>query len=402
MRLLLSQARRAVACVSVMAWVSVAAAQASVAPTPAIPWPAELRDAVLRHGPWPPPPASDAGNAMSGRPAAIALGQQLFFDARLSPSGRVACASCHVPALAFADGRPRSVGLQPVDRHAPSLWNAVHERWMGWGGAADSLWAQSLQALLDPREMAGHAAHVRQLIAGDATLACRFRAATGQEPGALEPESAMVQAAKAIGAFVATLVSPRTPFDDFRDALAQQDAAAMARYPRDAQRGLQLFVGRGQCALCHGGPRFTNGEFADTGLPFFSRPGVVDAGRHAGIETLKASPYNRLSRWAEGADATATRHVQLQPRNFGEFKVPGLRHVAQTGPYMHDGQLATLPDVLRHYSELNEERLHADGERILRPLKLSEGEMADLRAFLGTLSPDGGLRWQPVAMGACR
>jgi cytochrome c peroxidase len=79
--------------------------------------------------------------------------------------------------------------------------------------------------------------------------------------------------------------------------------------------------------------------------------------------------------------------VQLQHRNFGEFRVPGLRNVAQTAPYMHNGSLATLRDVVRHYSELNEERLHADGERVLKPLKLSEGEIADLVTLLESLSP---------------
>jgi cytochrome c peroxidase len=359
------------------------------------------REAMARHGPWPPPPVPDAGNALSGKPEAVALGQQLFFDPRLSPSGRVSCASCHEPTLAFADGRARSVGLQPVDRHAPSLWNAVHERWQGWDGATDSLWSQSISALLDVREMASSAAHLRSTVARDAQLSCRLRAATGRELQGVDAEAVMVDLAKALGAFVATLVSPRTPFDEFRDALLRGDEAAAARYPLDAQRGLRLFIGRGQCALCHSGPRFSNGEFADTGLPFFSRPGVVDPGRHGGIEKLKASPYNRLSRWADPVDATSTRHVSLQPRHFGEFKVPGLRHVALTAPYMHDGQLATLTQVLRHYSELNEERLHADGEQILRPLRLSEGELADLRAFLLSLSRAGGLGWRATAQVPC-
>lgn len=375
-------------------------AQAASAQVPT--WSDAERQAVLRHGPWPPAPVSDAGNRLSGQPEAVRLGQQLFFDAKLSPSGAVACASCHVPGLAFADGRVRSVGLQPLDRNAPSLWNAVHERWQGWDGAADSIWSQAIRPLLDPREMGATPEHVQERLAQDSDLACRYRRVTGRDATRTDPHTAMVTAAKAIGTFVATLVSPRTPFDDFRDALARNDAAAMARYPAAAQRGLQLFVGRGQCTLCHSGPRFSNGEFADIGLPFFSRPGVVDPGRHGGIEALRTSPYTRLSRWAEGADATSTRHVDPQPRNFGEFKVPGLRHVAQTAPYMHDGQIATLEGVLRHYSEINEERLHADGERILVPLRLSAQETADLAAFLRSLSPAAGLRWQPVPMPACR
>ena len=216
----------------------------------------------------------------------------------------------------------------------------------------------------------------------------------------------LVNAAKAIGAFVATLQSGRTAFDDFRDALARGDRATAARYPLPAQRGARLFVGRGRCHLCHMGPLFSNGEFGDAGLPFFVRPGVVDPGRHGGIAALRSSAYNLLSRWSDAPDTSAsikTRHVQAQHRNFGEFKVPGLRNVALTAPYMHDGQLATLHDVVNHYSDLSLDRLHADGERILEPLHLTDGEHADLIAFLETLSDPRATAWQPLpASAACR
>jgi cytochrome c peroxidase len=152
---------------------------------------------------------------------------------------------------------------------------------------------------------------------------------------------------------------------------------------------------------------FSNGEFADTGLPFFVRPGVVDPGRHGGIAALRSSPYNLLGRFSDaspgGGAATKTRYIEQQHRNFGEFKVPSLRNVALTAPYMHDGQLATLDDVLTHYSELDLERLHADGERILEPLHLSEGERADLLTFLLTLSDPRATQWQPRQLQpACR
>ena len=343
---------------------------------------------IVRHGPWPPPPAGDVGNAQAGRPAAVALGERLFFERRLSRDGTLSCASCHLPEQAFADGRARGFGRQPLDRNTPSLWNAVHERWYGWDGAADSLWSQAIRPIVDVREMAASPAHVRATIAGDRELACRYAQTFGRPPDG-DDEAVLVDAAKAIGAFVATLVSGHTAFDDFRDALARDDRTAMARYPVPAQRGLQLFVGRARCALCHVGPMFSNGEFADTGLPFFVRPGEVDPGRHGGLLALRASPYTLLGRFSDsapdGAEATKTRHVEPQHRNFGEFKVPSLRNVALTAPYMHDGQLATLDDVLTHYSELDLDRLHADGERILAPLHLSPGERADLLAFLRAL-----------------
>jgi cytochrome c peroxidase len=166
----------------------------------------------------------------------------------------------------------------------------------------------------------------------------------------------------------------------------------MARYPAAAQRGLAIFAGKGNCSLCHFGPHFSNGEFADTGVGFFAAPGRVDGGRLEGIKRLKASRYNLLGRFSDersGAAAVGTRHVELQHRNFGEFRVPGLRNVALTAPYMHNGSLATLRDVVRHYSELNEERLHADGERILRRLNLSARESEDLALFLESLTDIG-------------
>ena len=366
---------------------------------------ADERQRIARHGPWPPPRTLDAGNAVAGQRAAIELGQRLFFDARLSIDGTMSCATCHQPLLVFTDARRRSLGRQELDRNAPSLWNAVHERWYGWDGAADSVWAQAIRPILHAHEMDANPPHVRDTIARDAELACRYRRAFGAAPPD-DAETVLVNASKAIGAFVGTLVSARTAFDEFRDALVRGDAKAAGRYPLDAQRGLKLFVGRGNCQLCHVGPMFSNGEFGDTGLRFFVRPGIVDPGRHKGIELLRLSEYNLLSRWSDARDddAVTTKTLQVQPqhRNFGEFKVPSLRNVALTAPYTHDGQLATLDDVVRHYSELNIERLHADGEQILKPLKLTDDERADLVAFLRTLSDPDVTKWQPEKLPECQ
>ena len=165
----------------------------------------------------------------------------------------------------------------------------------------------------------------------------------------------------------------------------------MARYPAAAQRGLKIFVGKGQCSACHFGPNFTNGEFDDVGVPYFAETGRVDQGRHGGIAALRASPFNLLGRLQRRSRASATaaptRHVEPQHRNWGEFRVPSLRNVAATAPYMHNGSLATLEAVVRHYSEVDIERLHGDdGARLVRPLRLSPREIADLVGFLETLS----------------
>ena len=364
---------------------------------------AETR-AILRHGPWPAPWSRDPTNRVSGNPQAIELGEHLFFDPRLSPSGKVLCATCHAPFRAFQDSRARAFGLAEVDRNTPSVFNVRHNRWFGWDGAADSLWAQSIRPILEPREMGGSQAQAVALVRGDAELACRYEKTFGAPPPA-EDDAVLAGIGKALAAFQETLVSGRAPFDDFRDALEKGDRASAARYPAAAQRGLRIFVGRGNCAICHLGPGFSNGEFHDTGVPFFVSGGGVDPGRYGGIRKLQANPFNLLGRHSDdrgGKSATSTQHVALEHRNFGEFRVPGLRNVALTAPYMHNGSLATLADVVRHYSEIDPDRLHSDGEALLKPLRLSAAESADLVAFLESLTESASASPPLRPMAACR
>ncbi len=243
--------------------------------------------------------------------------------------------------------------------------------------------------MLDPREMGASPALVAGAIRADTGLACLHDATFGAGATARDDTQVMVDASKSIAAFVATLGSGRTPFDDFRDALARGDRVAAARYPQAAQRGAKIFAGKGNCSVCHFGPSFTNGEFHEVGVPFMLGAGKVDPGRHGGIKRLQGDPFNLLGKYsddASGASATKTRHVEMQHANFGQFKTPSLRNVALTAPYMHDGRLAGLRDVVRHYSELDMERIHVHGEQLLRPLKLTPGESADLVAFLESLS----------------
>lgn len=344
-------------------------------------------EAVARHGPWPPDAAHDSSNRVSGNPAAVALGRVLFEEPRLS--GRaLSCKSCHQPSLGWRDGRAKGQGTVELDRRTPSLWNVGYRKWFGWDGAADSLWMQSIRPILDGREMAGSRERVAALLHDDRILACGYRNSFGTAPSGTD-EKLMVDAAKALAAFQETLVTPRTAFDDFRDALVRGDRASAARYPETAQRGLRLFVGRGNCAACHFGPTFTNGEFGDVGIPFFARrPGEVDSGRYGGIERLRASPFNLLGAYNDNpsaASAVRTRHVERQHRNFGEFRVPGLRQVGRTGPYMHDGSIASLEAVVDHYSTVSPDRLHSDGVPLVRALGLTAGEKDDLVAFLRSL-----------------
>lgn len=353
------------------------------APAGLLDFSADERARILAHGPWPPPPAADAANPVQGRADAVALGRALFAHPGLSASGQMACATCHDPAQGFQDGRR----FTRHGRNTPGLWDVAMQRWFAWDGAQDALWAASLAPLTSAEELAATPASARALLQGQPALSSRYRRLFGPP---VADDALLVNLARALAAYQATLVSPRTAFDDFRDALARGDQRAAARYPLAAQRGLKTFVGPGRCFFCHSGARFSNGEFADIGRPFFTAGGA-DPGRWGGLQQLLASPYNRLGH-VPGAAADAqrnaiTRHVLQQPKNFGEFRVPGLRGLAATAPYFHDGSAATLAEVVQHYNQIDTSRLHADGERILQPLGLTAHEVDDLVAFLHTLGP---------------
>ena len=348
----------------------------------------ELRR-IQSHGPWPLPWPGDPSNRVSGQREAANFGEELFFETRLSKSGTLSCGSCHVPELDWSDGRVRGEGMQTLDRNTPNLVNVRYHRWYGWDGAADSLWSQSLRPILNEKELAATPRHVAEVVRKDSALACHYAKTFGRPAAAPDDETLLVDVGKALAAFQETLVATRTAFDEFRDALARGDRPAAARYSPAAQRGLRIFIGKGNCSTCHTGPRFTNGEFHDIGMPFFAEQGRVDPGRYEGIKELRASRFNLLGPYSDDparSTAVATRHVDLVQRNFGEFKVPTLRNAAMTGPYMHNGHLGTLRDVVRHYSELDVDRLHADGEQILKPLRLSAQETDDLIVFVESLT----------------
>jgi cytochrome c peroxidase len=269
--------------------------------------PAFSRDDVMKvrwHGPWPP------ARRPAARPELVALGERLFFDPALSGTGSVLCASCHVPYRAFQDGRALAFGLEETTRNTPSLLNVGFFRRFGWDGARASLAAQSVRPLLEPKEMRSSAAHVASLLRGP--YRADYEKARSHPPAA-DDEELLEDAGLALAAFQATLVSGRTPFDEFRDSLAAADGVAQGAYPEPARRGMKVFIER--CSTCHAGPLFTSGA-------------IVRG-----------------------------------------FRVPSLRNVARTAPYMHDGSVSSLDEAV----------LHAAAD-------LSAAQASDLVEFLKTLS----------------
>nr|CAA6818704.1 MAG: Cytochrome c551 peroxidase (EC [uncultured Thiotrichaceae bacterium] len=341
---------------------------------------------VLSHGPWPPAARNDPANRVSGNKTAIELGRQLFFSPLLSADKKTSCASCHSPEHAFASGTAIDDGKFTLDRNTQSLINVKFHRWFGWDGRNDNLWAQSIRPITLSAEMNLPAEAIRE-VADHTAFKQSYNTLFG-DTAQQDDTLILVNIGKALAAFQETLISDRTTFDDFRDAVAEQDWQAAAHYPKTAQRGLSLFMDRGRCIFCHSGALFSNGEFHDAGVPYFIRPGVVDAGRHLGIEALKTSAFTLDGDYTDDPDKTgawAVKKVARLHANFGAFRVPSLRGVANTAPYMHNGSLATLEAVVEHYSDIDMERLHVDGEAILRPLGLTDEEISDLVAFLESL-----------------
>jgi cytochrome c peroxidase len=318
----------------------------------------EIR-AILSHGPWPAPDTSDPGNRVSGKVEAIEFGERLFFDTRLSGSGKFACATCHVPERNWTDNLTRGTAAAEVDRNTPTLMNARLGRRFGWDGATDSLWAQSRRPILDARELASSPRQAADLVRKDEQLACRYRHSFGSAPSATDDEAVLADMSKALASFVETLGSPATPFDRFRDALARGEPIKPWVYSEAALRGLKIFIGKGTCTTCHSGPNFSDGDLHNNGFAVLAAQGRPDPGQA------------------------------------GRFKVPTLRHLLLTAPYGHHGELGTLADVVRHYSDGNSEKSE------VKPLQLTAAEQTDLVVFLESLSTMNN-PWRPDDGWRCR
>ena len=290
------------------------------------------------------PPPSPAENPLTADK--IALGARLFGDVRLSGKGQRSCASCHRPERAFTDGRRRALALSgaPLRRNTPHLWNLAWGKSFFWDGRAPSLEVQVRMPIDEPQEMGGDWGTIERRLGEDADLVAQLRIALPEEPAV-----AQASILKALAAYVRSLVSPPTRFDAWVEGNAQ------ALSPGEIG-GFRLFIGKGGCVLCHVGWRFTDDRFHDIGLP------GSDAGR--------------------GAVPGGTPGLMA-------FKTPSLRELAHTAPYMHDGSLATLAAVVKHYTG-GFVRRPSLATNMNRDLELGAGEKSDLIAFLRTLSSEQG------------
>ncbi len=298
----------------------------------------------------------DAYNVPSDNPMTaekIELGRLLFFDKRLSRNNTVACATCHMPALAFTDGQPVSLGIhrQLGTRSAPASINRAFSRAQFWDGRAATLEDQSIGPFVNPVEH-GFVDYNEMLaklnqIEGYKKL---FKQVFGTE-------ITMDGVGKAIASFQRTILSGNSPADRY-DLGGEETALSDT-----AKRGLELFRGKARCTRCHSGFNFTDEKFHNVGIGWDTdRP---DVGRYA---------------------------VTKNQEDMGAFKTPTLREISRTAPYMHDGRFGTLEEVVEFYDKAGIKNPFQDN--LIIPLELTAQEKKDLVAFLRSLNGEG---WQQIA-----
>jgi cytochrome c peroxidase len=284
-------------------------------------------------------------------PARAELGRVLFFDGRLSANGVVSCAFCHEPAHAFAAGTPLAKGVdgKPGVRHPSTLINRAWGKSQFWDGRAPTLEAQMVFPITNPNEMGMTTDGVVQKIGSIKGYAPLFAAAFGDSTITYD------RIAKAIATFERTIVSGNSAYDRYLAG----DKMALTKQQKD---GLDFFNKKGECAECHKGPNFSDEKFANLGVGMGQAN--PDSGRYA---------------------------VTRKRSDWGKFKVPTLRDVAHRAPYMHDGSIKTLGEVLDLYAKGGLPNPHLDSR--LTPFYLDEETKRDLLAFLDALSGEG---WQNI------
>jgi cytochrome c peroxidase len=309
-------------------------------------------------------------------PERIALGRKLYFDTRLSRDGTVSCATCHDVSRGFTDRRPVSEGVGIGRRSAPTTMNAAMFQSMFWDGRAPTLEEQAKLPILNPVEM-GHpdGASAVKALEADPTYVGLFQKAYGRAPN-------YEDVGRAIASFERTLVFLDAPFDKY----VAGDANAISPA---AQRGLVLFGGKARCVSCHmmnaSNPLGTDNLFHNIGVS--ARTKNFEELARQGLEAVKQGSDDRaLDHLALATDlGELGRFIITRNRgDIGAFKTEQLRNVGITAPYMHDGSLHTLWDVVDHYNKGGETNPYLDGG--IEPLNLSESEIDDLVAFLFSLT----------------
>jgi cytochrome c peroxidase len=374
-----------------------------------------------------PPPPPDPSNRVADDPRAAALGHRLFFDARLSATGTVSCATCHDPARGFVDDRPTAHGVGPTARRTMPVAGTAHGPWFFWDGRADSPWAQALGPLEAPAEhgitrtrvahaVAAHYAAAYASVFGPLPVlaglprdagpveAPAWRAAWDRVPAARQADVTRVYAnvGKALAAYERRLTYGASRADRWIAAeRAGRAAGAGEALTAEEVAGARLFVGRARCATCHGGARLTDDAFHNTGVAVAAGDARlmrgVDRGRATGAPRAVRGEFACTSRYSDAgpADCDELRFADTAGEGLVRaFKTPSLRDVGRRAPYMHAGQLATLDAVVAHYDRAP---AAPAGASELRGLRLSGAARRQLVAFLRALDAPPTAAWPTPA-----
>ncbi|MGF1734958.1 cytochrome-c peroxidase [Photobacterium satsumensis] len=358
------------------------------------------------------PKVTDPGNMYVDNDAAAELGKKLFFSPLLSQNGDTSCAHCHQPKHYFTSGKP-------VDgkRNTPTVVGAAAFTWQFWDGRADSLWSQALFPLEDPTEHAltrleavnivlNHFLEDFISVFGETSALTWFlqqrierpeQGSTIQTPSAdshgdwealseeqrTKVNQLFTSIGKALAAYQARLMPEISRFDRYVDAVVEEDFESASQYLSAAEEaGLRIFISeRGGCVRCHNGPMFSNGDFTATAVP----KSIDDEGRLAAIAQITSGEFNCLSQYADRQGRNCDELTYLKTK--GEelrhaFKVPSLRNITLTAPYMHNGSFTHLSEVLDYYNRSPRNGLnHTE----LEPLYLFPFQLEQLEQFLSSL-----------------
>ena len=313
----------------------------------------------------------------------VGLGRALFFDKRLSEDGTVSCATCHDPASAFASGDAVAIGVreQKGTRNAPTLLNSVFSKAYFWDGRVATLEEQAKQPLLNPNEMGmKNEAALVERVSDINKYRKSFRRVFPREGITLNT------IALAIAAFERSLISRSSPFDRFISG----DKKALTEIQK---QGWELFQGKAKCLDCHShsapAPFFTDARFHNTGIRAKELTFEMLSQRADDINSRSKRDLSTLAHDRKFSDLGRFL-VTRDRKDLGAFKTPTLRDIELTGPYMHDGSIRTLLDVIRFYNQGGVKNPMLDEKMV--PLNLTEHEMNALVEFLRALTSDDVLR----------
>ncbi len=360
------------------------------------------------------PLARSVSNKVADNLLAAQLGHKLFFDPRLSATGNISCATCHIPELSFTDGLKVAQGNKQGVRNTMGLIGVAYSPWFFWDGRKDSLWSQALAPLENSLEQAGTRTFFAHLIYEVSDYKSIYEELFGAFPdlsdksrfpihaGPVENKdwnqawkemsvndkkeinNIFVNIGKSIAAYERLLLPGPSRFDTYVEGVMENNKEKMKSLNLKEINGLKLFIGKAQCTNCHNSPLFTNNEFHNTSI--LSPPGQLPSiGRAQGARKVVTDNFNCLGLYSDAniQDCADLRFIKTGDDLIGAHKTPSLRNVAETAPYMHAGQLNNLFEVIDQYNLAPPAMI---GHNEAKPLSLNIIEIQQLEAFLHTLS----------------